>query len=84
MFFFQGPETDMTRVADLCKLSQKGYATSMVVTNHNKKVRPQVFASEPPSCVGGEAVVGPACGTLRGGLVLRGGADVFYPAGVAT
>ncbi|CAM9591480.1 unnamed protein product [Ectocarpus sp. 6 AP-2014] len=33
----QGPETDMTRVDKLCKLSQKGYATSMVVTNHNKK-----------------------------------------------
>lgn len=28
----------MTRVDKLCKLSQKGYATSMVVTNHNKKV----------------------------------------------
>lgn len=34
----QGPETDMSKVADLCKLSQKGYAASMVVTNHNKKV----------------------------------------------
>lgn len=37
----------MTRVADLCKLSQKGYATSMVVTNHNKKVRCLFFA-----CIG--------------------------------
>lgn len=34
----QGPETDMTKVENLCKLSQKGYAASMVVTNHNKKV----------------------------------------------
>lgn len=35
----------MTRVDDLCKLSSKGYATSMVVTNHNKKARrnPLVF-----------------------------------------
>lgn len=34
----QGPETDMTKVDKLCQLSQKGYATSMVVTNKNKKV----------------------------------------------
>lgn len=33
----QGPETDMSKVDKLCKLSQKGYAASMVVTNHNKK-----------------------------------------------
>lgn len=35
----QGPETDMGKVDKLCKLSQKGYASSMVVTNRNKKVR---------------------------------------------
>lgn len=29
----------MARVAELCKMSDKGYAASMVVTNHNKKVR---------------------------------------------
>lgn len=34
----QGPETDMGKVDKLCKLSQKGYASSMVVTNRNKKV----------------------------------------------
>ena len=34
----QGAETDMSRVAELCKMSDKGYAASMVVTNHNKKV----------------------------------------------
>ncbi|CAN0129032.1 unnamed protein product, partial [Laminaria digitata] len=33
----QGAETDMARVAELCKMSDKGYAASMVVTNHNKK-----------------------------------------------
>eukprot|EP00752_Nemacystus_decipiens_P009323 g8331.t1 len=33
----QGPETDMGKVDKLCKLSQKGYASSMVVTNRNKK-----------------------------------------------
>ncbi|CAM9439255.1 unnamed protein product [Scytosiphon promiscuus] len=32
-----GPETDMMKVDKLCKLSQKGYASSMVVTNKNKK-----------------------------------------------
>lgn len=36
--YMQGPETDMARVDKLCKLSQKGYASSMVVTNHSKKV----------------------------------------------
>lgn len=34
----QGPETNMDKVADLCAISEKGYAASMVVTNHNKKV----------------------------------------------
>lgn len=36
--FLQGPETNMNKVADLCAISEKGYAASMVVTNHNKKV----------------------------------------------
>lgn len=39
LFVVQGPETDMSKVDKLCKLSQKGYASSMVVTNRNKRVR---------------------------------------------
>lgn len=39
----QGAETDMARVAELCKMSDKGYAASMVVTNRNKKVHISYF-----------------------------------------
>lgn len=41
----QGPETNMDKVADLCAISEKGHAASMVVTNHNKKVSYEASSS---------------------------------------
>jgi PAS domain-containing protein len=36
----QGPETDMNCVKELCKLTAKGFAASMIVTNYNKQREP--------------------------------------------
>ncbi|CAM9981077.1 unnamed protein product [Discosporangium mesarthrocarpum] len=33
----QGPNTDMSTVEEFCKLCEKGYPASMVVTNYNKE-----------------------------------------------